>query len=270
MSPQYDAITGGDVLRIPALQSPNYVAGTSGWIIKGDGTVEFNVGTFRGSLTSGTNPGKHITLNDAGGTGDAVDVYDSGNHLVYAITANGVAESFNPATGAKMLISAASMSFGDANPASSNLAYTGEPNTATAGQLTVEVINRNGQIFSWIFQDQSADLTTSQATLIGNERGVVGSVLQGDRQALNNLVHIATYTITTVAGELQTFNHGASFTPTMAFAVFNDGSATNTATVSINSGTITATQATVAVVYEPFGTFPALNDTVIINVMFVK
>lgn len=40
-------------LVITALMSPNFVAGTSGWIIRKDGSVEFNFGTFRGVISAG-------------------------------------------------------------------------------------------------------------------------------------------------------------------------------------------------------------------------
>lgn len=50
MKPVAD-ITGGNVLRIPAIQSPNYVAGVSGWTINQDGTAQFNSATFIGSIT---------------------------------------------------------------------------------------------------------------------------------------------------------------------------------------------------------------------------
>src|SRR5439155_2619013 len=43
-------IVGGTVLRRPAIQSPNYVAGTSGWAIFADGTAEFNGVTIRGII----------------------------------------------------------------------------------------------------------------------------------------------------------------------------------------------------------------------------
>lgn len=50
------SIVGGTVLVIDSIQSPNYVAGVSGWIIRQDGTVEFGDGTFRGQLyVAGTN-----------------------------------------------------------------------------------------------------------------------------------------------------------------------------------------------------------------------
>lgn len=39
----------------PSIQSSNYVSGSAGWAIKGDGSVEFNSGTFRGNLSVGTN-----------------------------------------------------------------------------------------------------------------------------------------------------------------------------------------------------------------------
>lgn len=48
-----DQIAEGGIFVIPALSSPNYVAGTSGWTIKSDGTTEFNNSAFRGSLDVG-------------------------------------------------------------------------------------------------------------------------------------------------------------------------------------------------------------------------
>lgn len=49
-----DAITAGTTLLIPAIQSPNYVAGISGWAIFKNGTAEFNNMTIRG-IFNGTN-----------------------------------------------------------------------------------------------------------------------------------------------------------------------------------------------------------------------
>jgi len=50
MKPVAD-ITGGNVLRIPAIRSPNYVANVSGWTINQDGSAQFNSATFIGSIT---------------------------------------------------------------------------------------------------------------------------------------------------------------------------------------------------------------------------
>lgn len=47
-------IVGGTVLIRPAIQSPDYVAGTSGWSINKDGTAEFNDVTVRGEVHVGT------------------------------------------------------------------------------------------------------------------------------------------------------------------------------------------------------------------------
>lgn len=57
---------GGTVLRIPAIQSPNYVPGISGWAIFQNGTVEFNSGTFRGTVTAGEFDGTDFVINSAG------------------------------------------------------------------------------------------------------------------------------------------------------------------------------------------------------------
>lgn len=45
-----DPIIGGTVLRIPAIQSPNYVPGVSGWAIFISGNAEFNDVTVRGEF----------------------------------------------------------------------------------------------------------------------------------------------------------------------------------------------------------------------------
>jgi hypothetical protein len=45
-----DPIVGGTVLRTPAIQSPNYVPGVSGWIIRIDGSAEFANLTIRGQF----------------------------------------------------------------------------------------------------------------------------------------------------------------------------------------------------------------------------
>lgn len=55
-------IVGGVQLRIPSIQSPNYVTGVSGWAIFRDGTVEFNTGTFRSNLISGPITGAHVSI----------------------------------------------------------------------------------------------------------------------------------------------------------------------------------------------------------------
>lgn len=63
-------IVGGTILRLPAIQSPNYVAGTTGWKISQDGSAEFTdvtiiVGaTGQLTVTDGTDS---IVLDPAGG-----------------------------------------------------------------------------------------------------------------------------------------------------------------------------------------------------------
>lgn len=48
-----DELAGGTVLVRPALQSPDYVTGVSGWAIKIDGSAEFNNVVIRGGTTVG-------------------------------------------------------------------------------------------------------------------------------------------------------------------------------------------------------------------------
>lgn len=56
-----NALDTAAVQAASIVRSYDYVAATSGWAIKGDGTVEFNNGTFRGSLIGATISGGTIT-----------------------------------------------------------------------------------------------------------------------------------------------------------------------------------------------------------------
>lgn len=74
-------IVGGTALRIPAIQSPNFIAGVQGWQIKQDGTASFeDVTITSGSLTivgsaggvfvySGTPAAGNLILSIAGASG---------------------------------------------------------------------------------------------------------------------------------------------------------------------------------------------------------
>lgn len=46
-----DPVVGSTILRRPAIQSPNYVAGSAGWTINVDGSAEFNNLILRGTFT---------------------------------------------------------------------------------------------------------------------------------------------------------------------------------------------------------------------------
>jgi len=85
MSGFANSIVGGiGTLIRQYIQSPNYVAGVSGWSIKKNGDVEFNSGTFRGTII-------------VSGTGPAILVYSPTpalNNLVFALSAAVGADSF--------------------------------------------------------------------------------------------------------------------------------------------------------------------------------
>lgn len=82
-----DPIVGGTVLRIPAIQSPNYVPGVSGWIISIDGSAEFNNLTIRGQFA-----GTDFVIDSAG-----IFFYSAApaaGNLILAIANAGGADSF--------------------------------------------------------------------------------------------------------------------------------------------------------------------------------
>lgn len=55
----------GGITR-PQFESDNYVPGVSGWAIFRNGNVEFNSGTFRGTVTGGAFQGSDFVLNTSG------------------------------------------------------------------------------------------------------------------------------------------------------------------------------------------------------------
>lgn len=54
------------IIQRPVFKSDNYVSGVSGWAIFRNGDVEFNSGTFRGTVTGGAFEGTNFVLNPSG------------------------------------------------------------------------------------------------------------------------------------------------------------------------------------------------------------
>lgn len=59
-------IGGGGALQYPAIKSPNYVPGVSGWAIFKNGNAEFNGGTFRGTVSGAAFVGPDFLIDNAG------------------------------------------------------------------------------------------------------------------------------------------------------------------------------------------------------------
>lgn len=83
-------IVGGTVLRIPAIQSPNFVTGTSGWSINQDGTAEFNGLIVHGTVILGIGSNNVIIMDF---TRRAIFVYDAGGNLVISLAPTGGTDS---------------------------------------------------------------------------------------------------------------------------------------------------------------------------------
>ena len=93
-----DQIVGGTTLRIPAIQSANFVSGASGWAIFQNGNAEFNGATFRGTVIieggsqailiySGIPAAGNLLISIAGTAG--VDAFGNGYPLGFAINPAG-------------------------------------------------------------------------------------------------------------------------------------------------------------------------------------
>lgn len=76
-------VVGGTTLLRPAIRSPNYVAGVSGWTINRDGTSEFAGGTFRGPVVV-IDPSTGVVLASIGADGNisAQNFYATGDVII--------------------------------------------------------------------------------------------------------------------------------------------------------------------------------------------
>lgn len=217
MAPGNQAITGGTVLRIPAIQSPNYVPGTSGWIINLDGTAEFNSGTFRGSIVVGPTSGAHFVVNNTS-TGDVIDVYNASNQLVFSIDAAGNCTSFSPGS-----LGDPYTRFRNGQQEFNNASgfTTIDPptiscpnNTVSSTELQLYGGSPDGNSHTAVLR-LFGGTTSAGSEMRATQRDVTGDVLQLDTS--NNdrqLVHAATYSGTVSGGDGHwVFAHGCSFTP---------------------------------------------------------
>lgn len=75
-------VVGGTVLRRPAIQSPNFAAGSLGWAIFIDGTAEFNSVTIRNAVVININapkPTTVIAIRSNVDTNDTLDISNDGS-----------------------------------------------------------------------------------------------------------------------------------------------------------------------------------------------
>lgn len=274
-----DIAGGNGALVRNQLISPNFVSGVSGWRIGKDGNVEFNNGTFRGSITSGNPAAAHIVINN-GVTGDAVDVYDATNALVYSINAAGAATSYYRGGGltqnTQMYISGATLIL-DKIPSTahnSSIAYFPNQTGVPAQKEDVHIqVPSSGTGETLIFDLLSGSFdNTQKAGVQISARGVVGYAVYTDNNppeglanGVPNVIHPTLASGTTVnlggPGVGVAIPHGASFTPTGAIAIADVGHAGVISQYLFNVQALDATNVTLTT-RRGDGTAVALGETV--------
>jgi len=220
--------TNGALIR-NWMKSENYVAGSSGWQIKKDGTAEFNNGTFRGSIEVGPNPGQHFIVNNTA-TGDVVDIYDSSNTLVAKIDKFG--EIITTSGNDSALMFGNGYNFVDfAAPPGSYGGMTGFSRN-TGSQVIIDSGRKSGGLSSNIFFQDDVNGLGGVPRLLAQQRGMSqGSLMQTDSFSNNNsYFHGGSYVGTTSdAFGNAAIAHGCSFTP--KFCVFSTWDYASTAPI---------------------------------------
>lgn len=225
-------IAGVTLVR-PAIQSPNYVLGSAGWSINRDGTVEFNSGTFRGSVAIGNPAAQHAILANSS-TGDAVDVYDSSNRLVMWIDATGTVNTALQPAGDCIEMQGNALTFFNQSSAPSSRASINGTSSATGSHLILDSGRgaASNDAVLWLLDAISSTDGKSYVRAeqkASNTHGpIVGSVLQTDSDtSANNCVHVGIYSVNTDSGGTGFITHNAGFTPTAGFLAGINGVGAN-------------------------------------------
>ena len=187
-------VVGGSVLRIPAIQSPNYVSGTSGWALNADGSAEFNDVTIRGSLTgvtsfsySGT-PAAGNLVQTSGITEAGTDSY--GNHYLTGDSTYGSGYAVS-VTGGAVQFYTGSLSGGWTAGALLETDSSGDLFLLAASGRSVSTNNNT-------LDNGSGDMTCNEIDVTGNQITVGGATItetnfnmdppMGDTDTLSTLV----------------------------------------------------------------------------------
>jgi hypothetical protein len=196
------------------LQSQNFVTGVSGWQIQKNGNAEFNNGTFRGSITSGSNPGQHVVINDAV-NGYAVSVYNTLNQLVAYINDIGVIQTQDPTgvgSSVDMFGGSLTIAQGTDETIIADQEHTGTQGNATIITSFASGGASNGGLNVW---SSGVGVGAQPPTVTAIERNTVGSIVVTDGLSTKNIFHAGIYSGQVAGGNgVWNFNHGASFTPT--------------------------------------------------------
>lgn len=141
MQPE-NPIVGGTTLRIPAIQSPDYVAGTSGWTVNIDGTAEFNNVTVRGVLIAQGSNGSSVQLETLAGQALITMTPSAAEYAGHTLTNPAFIEAFVQQPGATPVTTITSPQLDGLSY--SQLALQGEDAnsfTPSAAVLTAGVVN---------------------------------------------------------------------------------------------------------------------------------
>ncbi len=229
--PFKNQIVGGDFLVRNQIESQNFAPGTSGWIIRRDGSAEFNDVVARGSVVVGPDPGAHIIIDAAT---DTILVYDAANQLSASISPT------NQAIGGVTVRSGVQTY--DTTHHEVNIRVVGNQiqlrdlfavPTATPSLITPNNLTSDGGHVGLVLQSgsvannrqsalqlfsESGD-TTGLARILATQDNSAGAskqglVVQTDTTSQPHMTHVGSYTGTVIDafGDV-VINHGCAFTP---------------------------------------------------------
>lgn len=224
-------------LVFPAIKSPNFVAGVSGWSINRNGSVEFNDAVIRGSLSAG---GGNVTLNSNG-----LNIHSSVTGKQFDINANAgfLARRF-PDDGSAAEMVTLSGAFGDSFGGAVILSPT-NPSTINGNTFGAALIQSEFDVIG--AQDRPL-LAFKSPNVTGLEKAVINlfgqrstsgtddSVIDLDAATVN-VTSPGIFTILNIDGGRGWFHNGGTTTTSGAIA------GTETTTLSIASTTYKANRA---------------------------
>lgn len=207
------------------------------------------------TLPQGATSGARIILINPA-TGDVMDIYNSLGQLIANIDPSGqyIVYQYDNITHAPIQHTQFGQEgliyFSDVDNSDAIMEWVSSAagNPSTQAAWTLQVANNNPSASNGVYTLMvfaGSDDGSHQPTMTGSERAITGSVVQSDQVSTNNLIHCTNISGTTNASGFLTFNHGASFTPSMIFCQVHDTGTPTFGMIDVINGSINATTAQV-------------------------
>lgn len=220
------------------------------------------------TVPTGATSGERVIIANQS-NGDAIDVYNTANKLVFSIDSTGKLTSVSSVDTAEVVISAGSVVFEDTGITGAFFPFLNGSITADQNALSIAAgapLNAPGTVAGSAITLLTGDTTASEQIQV-EQRGIVGNLVQTDNVGNSGqVIHAAAYSGTTDGAGHLIFNHGCAFTPAGAVVTGRAPAVGIFPNLTIGTDGFTSTQAnltfTVASTGAAYATQPVMFQAI--------